>query len=188
MRGLHLLFCPAPGGHQPPSGGSPLSPALLRQRPRCPPASCLGSSPWGPDCPGRSSTRWCSQLRSSREAATQRPTAAGCGGGRSCRRAPPRMEPACRTSLLAAFGGSRLAGWVDTWHYCQPRFHQRLQLASAANPLYYVKVRTHLCDTSRLPVDGIKGNHLGWVKLICPHIHTYLLPFNSSSMFRGIPT
>lgn len=163
MRGLHLLFCPAPGGHQPPSGGSPLSPALLRQRPRCPPASCLGSSPWGPGCPGRSSTRWCSQLRSSREAATQRPTAAGCGGGRSCRRAPP---------ILKAHRVWRHASGkpVDTWHYCQPRFHQRLQLASAANPLYYVKVRTHLCDTSRLPVDGIKGNHLGWVKLICPHI------------------
>ena len=59
MRGLHLLFCPAPGGHQPPSGGSPLSPAPPWRPPRCPPASCPGSSPSGPG-PGRSSTRWSS--------------------------------------------------------------------------------------------------------------------------------
>ena len=57
MRGLHLLFCPAPGGHQPPSGGSPPSPAPSR-RPRCRRASCLpGSSP-SARCLGRSSTQW----------------------------------------------------------------------------------------------------------------------------------
>lgn len=151
MRGLHLLFCPAPGGHQPPSGGSPLSPAPWR-RPRCPPASCLGSSPSAPG-PGRSSTRWCSQ-RSSSEAATRRPTAAGC----RVRWRPQLPEGAAKNGgapRVAAFGGRLL---VDTWHYCQPRFHQRLQLASAANPatLYYVKARTHLCDT--FPADRIKGS------------------------------
>ena len=109
MRGLHLLFCPAPGGHQPPSGGSPLSPAPPSRPPRCPPASCPGSSPSGPG-PGRSSTRWST---SHSAAPTRLPPGVrlllqgglAAGGGRSCRRAPPRMEQPAAPDLLAAFGG-----------------------------------------------------------------------------------
>ena len=153
MRGLHLLFCPAPGGHQPPSGGSPLSPAPPWRPPRCPPASCPGSSPSGPG-PGRSSTRW-----SSHSAAPARlPPGVRLLQGVLRRWRPQLPEGAAKNGaslphLTAGGIWRQQAGWLDTWHYCQPRFHQRLQLASAANPatLYYVKAGTHLCDTSRLP-------------------------------------
>ena len=109
MRGLHLLFCPAPGGHQPPSGGSPLSPAPPWRPPRCPPASCPGSSPSGPG-PGRSSTRWSSHSAApARLPPGVRLLQGAGGGGRSCRRAPPRMEAHRGWRHLAAAAGGHLA-------------------------------------------------------------------------------
>ena len=156
MRGLHLLFCPAPGGHQPPSGGSPPSPAPSR-RPRCRRASCLpGSSPWA-RCLGRSSTHRVVHTDPTRLPPSVRlqQQAVRSGGRRWTETSPPRVEARrWRRHFLAA-------GCLDTWHYCQQRFHQRLQLASAANPatLHYIKgPNTPLVTNHTYPADRIKGS------------------------------
>ena len=156
MRGLHLLFCPAPGGHQPPSGGSPPSPAPSR-RPRCRRASCLpGSSPWA-RCLGRSSTLGGSHR--SNEAATQRPTAGA--AGREERRPKVDGDVAAKSggaAVAAALLGGRLPGHLALLPAEIPsKTATSLSCQSCHSPLHKRPEHT-LVTNHTYPADRIKGS------------------------------